>query len=113
MLGSIFLFAWSPLKAPAVQMEVSEQERTESTEISGVLAQSAVLMDAETGRILYGKNEDAVRPMASTTKIMTCILALENSSLDDVVEVSEHAASMPDVQLNIRKGETYRLRDLL
>ncbi len=113
MLGLIFLFVWSPLKASAVQVEVSEQERTEGAEISGVLAQSAVLMDAETGRILYGKNEDAVRPMASTTKIMTCILALENSSLDDVVEVSEHAASMPDVQLNIRKGETYRLRDLL
>ncbi|MFR5731666.1 MAG: hypothetical protein ACLUD2_06570 [Clostridium sp.] len=38
---------------------------------------SAVLMDADSGRILYGKDEHQVRPMASTTKIMTCILALE------------------------------------
>lgn len=78
-----------------------------------LFAQSAVLLDGDTGRVLYGKNEDAVLPMASTTKIMTCILALENSSPDDVVEVSDYAASMPDVQLNIRKGETYQMQDLL
>ena len=59
------------------------------------------------------KNQDQTLPMASTTKIMTCILALENASLDDVVEVSSYAASMPDVQLNIREGEQYRLGDLL
>ncbi len=78
-----------------------------------LLAKSAVLIDGDTGRVLFGKNEDAVLPMASTTKIMTCILALENSSLDDVVMISGYAASMPDVQLNIRKGETYRMEDLL
>lgn len=76
-------------------------------------ARAAVLMDGDTGRILYGKNQDQTLPMASTTKIMTCILALENASLDDVVEVSSYAASMPDVQLNIREGEQYRLEDLL
>ncbi len=41
-------------------------------------AHAAVLLDGDTGRILYGKNETEVLPMASTTKIMTCILALEN-----------------------------------
>lgn len=76
-------------------------------------AQSAVLMDGKTGRILYGKGEKEVRPMASTTKIMTCILALEQGSLEDWVEVSSYAASMPDVQLQIRAGERYRLEDLL
>lgn len=76
-------------------------------------AQSAVLMDAETGRILYEKDPDTKRPMASTTKIMTCILALEQGNLDDEVEVSAYAASMPDVQLNVREGEKYRLEDLL
>lgn len=76
-------------------------------------ARAAVLMDGDTGRILYGKNQDQTLPMASTTKIMTCILALENASLDDVVEVSSYAASMPDVQLNIREGERYRMEDLL
>ncbi len=52
------------------------------------------------------KNQDQTLPMASTTKIMTCILALENASLDDVVEVSSYAASMPDVQLNSREGNS-------
>ena len=46
-------------------------------------AGAAVLMDADSGRVLYGKNEDQVMPMASTTKIMTCIVALENGNLDD------------------------------
>lgn len=51
--------------------------------------------------------------MASTTKIMTCILALEYGDPDEVVTVSAYAASMPDVQLNAREGEQYYLGDLL
>ena len=76
-------------------------------------AQSAVLMDADTGRILYAKNAEEQRPMASTTKIMTLIIALENANQDDVVMISDYAASMPDVQLHLRAGEHYRLGDLL
>ncbi|MBE7720360.1 MAG: D-alanyl-D-alanine carboxypeptidase [Lacrimispora celerecrescens] len=76
-------------------------------------AQSAVLMDASTGRILYGKNEDLARPMASTTKIMTCILALEHGNLSDTVTASQNAASQPKVHLGVHKGETFLLKDLL
>ncbi|MCU6698389.1 D-alanyl-D-alanine carboxypeptidase family protein [Laedolimicola ammoniilytica] len=82
-------------------------------EVLTLHAQSAVLMDGDTGRILYAKNAGKVRPMASTTKIMTLILALENGNPDDLVTVSAYAASMPDVQLHIRAGEKYRLGDLL
>lgn len=76
-------------------------------------AQAAVLMDADSGRVLYGKNETEVLPMASTTKIMTCILALEYGNPDDIVEVSDYAASMPKVKLYMKPGEKYRLGDLL
>jgi D-alanyl-D-alanine carboxypeptidase (penicillin-binding protein 5/6) len=76
-------------------------------------AQSAVLMDASTGRILYGKNENLVRPMASTTKIMTCILALEHGNLSDTVTASQNAASQPKVHLGVYKGEKFLLKDLL
>ena len=76
-------------------------------------ARAWVLMDADSGRILAGKDADTAYPMASTTKILTCILALEQGNPDDWVEVSEKAASMPDVQLNMRAGERYRLSDLL
>ncbi len=76
-------------------------------------AKAAVLMDADSGRVLYGKNPEEVLPMASTTKIMTCILALEYGNLDEEVEVSAYAASMPKVKLHVRQGEKYRLEDLL
>ena len=62
-------------------------------------AKSAVLMDAESGRILYEKNGYEILPMASTTKIMTCILALENGDLNDYAEVSSYASGMPKVHL--------------
>jgi len=76
-------------------------------------ALSACVLDAETGRVLYGKNENEARAMASTTKILTCLLALEHCSMDELVTVSDYAASMPDVQLNMKAGEQYRLYDLL
>ena len=76
-------------------------------------ALSAALIDGDTGRVLYEKNGYDVRAMASTTKIMTLILALEYGNIDDLVTVSDYAAKMPDVQLNIKAGEQYILEDLL
>ncbi len=76
-------------------------------------AQSAVLMDGDSGRVLYGKDAYKQMPMASTTKVMTCIVTLENASEDEVVEVSDNAAAQPDVQLHIQTGERYYLKDLL
>ena len=83
------------------------------SELRQLYAQSAVLMDADSGRVLFEKNGYEQRPMASTTKIMTLIVTLENANLDEIVTVSQYAAGMPDVQLGIRKGEQYRLGDLL
>lgn len=74
---------------------------------------SALLMDAENNRVLYEENGYKKMPMASTTKIMTCIVTLENADLSDIVRVSSYAARMPDVQLGIRTEEQYYLRDLL
>lgn len=83
------------------------------SELRQLYAQSAVLMDADSGRVLFEKNGYEQRPMASTTKIMTLIVTLENANLDEIVTVSQYAAGMPDVQLGIRQGEQYRLGDLL
>ena len=47
-----------------------------------VAAKGAVLIDAKSGRVLFGQNENERFPMASTTKIMTALLALDNSALD-------------------------------
>lgn len=84
-----------------------------SIEPNDLYSLSACLMDGETGRVLYEKDGYTVRANASTTKILTCILALEYGNPDDLVEISKYAASMPDVQLNVNTGEKYRLGDLL
>ena len=95
------------------QAETDGQEQQNQKDELGLYAQSAVLMDAKTGRILYGKNEGVARPMASTTKIMTCIIALEYGNLSDTVTASQNAAAQPKVHLGVYKGQTFRLEDLL
>lgn len=76
-------------------------------------ALSAVLMDGDSGRVLYQKSGDTPRPNASTTKVMTCILALENGKGDDYVKISANAANQPEVRLGLSAGEQYYLEDLL
>ena len=76
-------------------------------------ALSAVLMDGESGRVLYEKDGERPLANASTTKVLTCIVALENSLGDDYVQVSQNAASQPEVKLGLQKGEQYYLEDLL
>lgn len=96
-----------------IRAEEGKLEKEILQEELQLYAQAAVLMDADSGRVLYGKNEDAVLPMASTTKIMTCILALEYGDPEQIAEVSAYAAGMPKVKLYVRQGEKFRLRDLL
>lgn len=81
--------------------------------ISQLYSLSACLLDGDSGRVLFEKDGYTIRANASTTKIMTCLLALEYGNLDDLVEISKYAAGMPDVQLNVSTGEKYRLEDLL
>ena len=88
-------------------------EETKELRESELSAKSAVLIDGKTGRVLFGKNYNNKMAMASTTKIMTCIVALENASPDEVVEISKRAASMPKVHMNAIKGEKYKIGDLL
>ncbi|MCM1179624.1 MAG: D-alanyl-D-alanine carboxypeptidase [Clostridium sp.] len=82
-------------------------------QLSKLNARYALLMDAANCRVLYEKNGYEQAPMASTTKIMTLIIALENGNLDDIVTVSSYAVKMPKVRLGMKAKEQYRLRDLL
>lgn len=76
-------------------------------------ARSAVIFDRTTKKIIWGKKEDEKRAMASTTKIMTCIIVLENSSLTDIVTVSKKAAGTGGSVLNINTGDKITVNDLL
>lgn len=91
----------------------NEEIPIEEVKESSLYAKSAVLMDADSGRVLYGKNMTEQMAMASTTKIMTLLIALEQGELSKKVTVSKYAQSMPDVQLNMKEGEEYILEDLL
>ena len=99
----------------SVDMEetIDASGETRDTGPGNLYALSAVLMDADSGRVLYEKDGETARPNASTTKVMTCILALENASGDDYVTISANAAAQPDVQLNLKEGEQYYMEDLL
>lgn len=84
-----------------------------SSNVPNVKAKGAVLIEQESGRVLYEQNAYTPLPMASTTKIMTCILAIEEGKLDDVVTASKRAHSAPPVKLHLKVGEKQRLGDLL
>ena len=102
-VGLCFLFmlaGWTPARA-------------EEDAAFSLHARSAVLMDGDSGRILYGKEADTPLAMASTTKIMTCILALELGSGDQICTASANAAAQPQVKLGMREAEQFYLRDLL
>ena len=73
----------------------------------------ALLINADTGKVIYSKNADVPHANASTTKIMTCILALENCKLNEKVKFSPYAASIEASKLYANAGEVFYLRDLL
>lgn len=78
-----------------------------------IFAKSCAVIDGYNERILYGKNARSPMANASTTKIMTCILTLENVNLNDYVLVSQNAATQPKVRLGLDVGEKYILKDLM
>ena len=78
-----------------------------------VAARAACLIEAESGRVLFAKDEKTRYPMASTTKVMTCLLALEMGDADDVVTVGPNAAGVEGTSIYLSEGETLRLRELL
>ena len=99
----LLFFLW--LTCPA-QAEENQGPET-------LYARSAVLMDADSGRILFEKNGEERLANASTTKILTCILALEKGEPEETVTFSEEAVRQPEVHLGASKGEVFYLGDLL
>jgi serine-type D-Ala-D-Ala carboxypeptidase (penicillin-binding protein 5/6) len=78
-----------------------------------VLAKAAAVIDVETGRILYEKNGNEKMRVASLTKIMTAIVAIEEGKLNDVVEVPAHAVGTEGSSIYLRQGEKLTLEQLL
>lgn len=72
-----------------------------------------VVIDRKTNMVLYGKNENQKRKMASTTKIMTATIIIENCNLDETIEVSKKAAGTGGSRLGLKAGDKITIRDLL
>lgn len=100
-----------PIRLPEPQIQIPAT--TSAPKAPTLNAQYACVMDAASGRTLYTKKGTDKVPMASTTKIMTALLALEADCQSDTVTASSKAASMPKVHLGMRAGMQFRMSDLL
>lgn len=118
LLSLLLCFCPTPVAA------VTEQEQDAASHLGPVkdtlalACASAVLMEAQTGQILYMQNADEAMPPASVTKIMTLLLVMEaieegRLSMDDAISASETAASMGGSQIYLKVGEVMRVEDLL
>ena len=115
VVTAVLLFTQTYTSARGAEYKIPQtvDMKPVAEEPAELYALSAVLMDGESGRVLYEKDGERPLANASTTKVLTCIVALENSSGDDYVQVSQNAASQPEVKLGLQKGEQYYLEDLL
>lgn len=95
------------------EIEASTQASSSKDQIPTVNSRSCVVLDRNSKMILYGKNEKNQVKMASTTKIMTAIIVIENHSLDQTVEVSKKAAGTGGSRLGLKTGDKITIRDLL
>lgn len=112
---SILIFSYykDTLKAPQNSPAISEAPFYENTASIDTGAVSAIVCDANSGEIIYSKNPDEKLPMASTTKIMTALVVLENTSLDEIVTVSEESVGIEGSSIYLSKGETLTVEELL
>ena len=78
-----------------------------------VKAAGAVLIEKDSGRVLWSRNADTPMAPASTTKIMTAVLVLENNALDKVITVNKEAAAAPKVKMGLETGEKITVEQLL
>ena len=93
-------------------LDTGAKAQHESTEVEST-AKAAILIERNTGAVLYTHNADLPLPMASTTKVMTALIALEYGKLDEVVIVGRNAYGVPGTSIYLAEGEKITLRDLL
>lgn len=84
-----------------------------ASEKPGISADAAILMDLKTGQVLYAKNPFKTRPPASTTKVLTALIAIESGKLKEQVKVSRKAAYTDGSSMYLKVGEVLSLSDLI
>ena len=128
LLIPVLIFVSLPMRASATaqdfldEAEERKDDPVESNDLPSwpqgpaIGAQAAILMDADTGAILYAKNIDEELFPASITKLMTCLVAVENCSLDEVITVNQSAINANEADgshMYLKAGEQLTLEELL
>lgn len=98
-----------------IEKEIIESATTPTEEIKipDTNSRACVVIDRNTNTVLYGKNENQKRKMASTTKIMTATIIIENYNLNETIEISKKAAGTGGSRLGLKTGDKITIRDLL
>lgn len=111
---------------PTIYADDEEEEELNEIELQDIVesaakpseepvvnSKAAIIYDRTTKKVIWGKNENTKRAMASTTKIMTAIVVLENSKLTDTVTISKKAANTGGSRLKLNTGDKIIVNDLL
>ena len=88
-------------------------EKADNNKFININSKKAVVIERNSKKILYGKKENERAKMASTTKIMTALVVIQNADLNNVVEVSKKAAGIGGSKLKLKKGDKITVKDLL
>ena len=104
----ILIFLLAGFFTPVYSDQIEEQ-----CQVPEVSAQNAILIEANSGEVLYEKNAEEKAYPASITKIITALLAVENGELDKKVKISQNAAGVEGSSIYLAKGEKISLRDLV
>lgn len=113
ILSEPVILADDEIEEEIINLEEIIQASTENVEEPILNSRAAIIYDRKTGLILFGKNENEKRAMASTTKIMTAIVVLENADLSEVIEISRKAAGTGGSRLGLSTGDKISINDLL
>jgi len=101
------------VSVPICAADGSAEGSSAGLSVNDLSAHAAVLIEADSGEVIFEKNADKRLPMASTTKIMTAVTVLENASPDDLVVVAEKACGIEGSSIYLVPGEELTIGDLL
>ena len=94
-------------------MRLDAPEENANAEAPLIGARAAILLEAETGRVLFEKNADERLAIASTTKIMTALLAIESCAMDEIVTAGKNASGVPGTSIYLSEGEQLTMEEML
>ena len=116
--SNIIIFADDEIEEYNKKIDNNEINKTIETSANlndepKINSRSAVVIDRKSKNIIYGKNENVKKAMASTTKIMTAMVVIQNTNLNNIVEISKKAAGTGGSRLGLKAGDKVTVKDLL